>query len=90
MPTVRILVRGHVQGVGFRAFVVRIATGLGVEGIVWNRADGSVELIASHPESTVLRDLEANLQKGPGFVDFVESEPAPDFPGHGFVVGPSR
>ncbi len=37
---------GEVQGVGFRAFVLRRAMGLGLTGWVRNRFDGSVELIA--------------------------------------------
>ena len=43
MNAVRVVVRGRVQGVGFRAWVVREATALGVEGVVRNRPDGSVE-----------------------------------------------
>ena len=38
----RIEVRGTVQGVGFRPWVVRLARGLGVSGGVWNDAAGVV------------------------------------------------
>lgn len=39
----RIVVRGRVQGVGFRYAMVRVARDAGVEGWVRNRRDGTVE-----------------------------------------------
>ena len=48
-----ILVRGMVQGVGFRYFVYRKATELGVYGYVLNRDDGSVEIEAVADRSLV-------------------------------------
>ena len=50
--TVRIVVEGRVQGVGFRAFVAREAERRAIGGFVRNRADGSVECIAQgHPNA---------------------------------------
>ena len=46
-------VLGHVQGVGFRAFVVDRAQALGLAGWVRNRRDGSVEAVFSGPEDEV-------------------------------------
>lgn len=41
----RVVVRGRVQGVGFRASCVRRARGAGVGGWVRNSSDGSVEAV---------------------------------------------
>ena len=40
-----VIVRGRVQGVGFRAFVEHEALRHGIEGWVRNRRDGSVEAV---------------------------------------------
>lgn len=43
---------GEVQGVGFRYFVRRTASSLGLTGYVRNRADGRVEVeVQGHPEA---------------------------------------
>ncbi|MCW5937943.1 MAG: acylphosphatase [Fimbriimonadaceae bacterium] len=85
----RLIVSGHVQGVGFRAFVVREALGLGLSGEVWNRADGAVELLAAGPEAD-LDKLGERLWSGPGRVDGVLAEPASPVLAQGFSVAPSR
>jgi len=41
----RVIVRGRVQGVGFRYYVERAAVSRDVAGWVRNRADGSVEAV---------------------------------------------
>jgi len=67
-------VRGHVQGVGFRYFVVRHARRLGLRGTTQNRSDGSVEVVAVG-SNVALDNLAARLQQGPpaARVDSVES-----------------
>jgi len=73
----RFLVRGRVQGVGFRWFVEREAQILGIVGWVRNNPDGSVEVLAmGTPEQ--LAGLRSRLQEGPraARVDNVEESVA--------------
>ena len=62
--TRRYLVRGRVQGVGFRWFVARTARKLGLTGHARNLPDGSVEVVASG-EPAELERLAHKLAKGP-------------------------
>lgn len=66
-------VRGRVQGVGFRYFVVRRAIELGVVGWVANAADGSVRCVAEGPLER-LDTLAEALSSGPlgAIVDAVD------------------
>ena len=54
-PAVRLdaTVRGRVQGVGFRYYVLRRAMGLGLQGWVANERDGSVRCVAEGPVEDV-------------------------------------
>lgn len=57
------LVKGRVQGVGFRWFVHREAADLGLRGWVRNTEDGHVEVLAAgQPEQ--LKELRAALHEG--------------------------
>ena len=60
----RFLVRGRVQGVGFRWFVEREAHLLGIAGWVRNNADGSVEVLAMGSREQLL-GLQSRLRQGP-------------------------
>ncbi len=75
--TRRYLVAGRVQGVGFRWFVEHVAAEIGVAGWVRNRADGSVEVLASG-DTAQLHKLYEQLLRGPraARVDRVEVEDA--------------
>jgi acylphosphatase len=51
--SVRLRITGRVQGVGYRAWAIDIATGLGLRGWVRNRSDGSVEALVIGDEDRV-------------------------------------
>ena len=76
----RFVVRGRVQGVGFRWFVEREAHILGIAGWVRNNADGSVEILAQGTRDQ-LSGLRSRLRAGPraarvDAVDESEARPA--------------
>lgn len=78
----RFLVRGRVQGVGFRWFVEREAHMLGVAGTVRNNHDGSVEVLAMGTREQLM-GLRSRLGQGPraARVDGVEEFEAKPIPG---------
>jgi len=85
--TVRILVSGRVQGVGFRAFAQRQADRLGIDGWVRNLQDGRVEALAAGEAAAVAQFIEA-LRRGPltarvAAVEVIEA--ADEVPAPGFV-----
>lgn len=83
-------VSGRVQGVGYRAFVAREATALGLAGDVRNLPDGTVAVRAFGRRAD-LDLLVERLRRGPLFasvraVDVRTGEPAPDLPADFRVV----
>lgn len=74
---IHVLVRGHVQGVGFRYFVKQAADALGVAGWVRNLHDGRVEALLIGPEAEVQSVLD-QMVRGPrnARVDEVVMRPA--------------
>lgn len=76
LAAVRAVVRGRVQGIGFREYVLNRAGFLGLSGYVRNLADGrSVEVVAegARPDLEQLLDY---LREGPRMsrVDAVDAE----------------
>lgn len=61
----RAIVRGRVQGVGFRFFVRDAATALALRGYARNLADGTVEVVAEGSRAS-LEALLGELRRGPG------------------------
>ena len=64
LAALRAIVRGRVQGVGFRFFVEREANALGLTGFVRNRPDDSVEVLAEGGR-VALEALLRALRHGP-------------------------
>lgn len=62
---VRVKLRGAVQGVGFRPFIYRLATGLGLAGFVGNSSQG------------VLIEVEGSRSQLDGFLAAIEREKPP-------------
>jgi len=64
MRSVHLRITGRVQGVGYRAWAIEIATRLGLRGWVRNRADGSVEVFVVGADDPVEAMIEAS-REGP-------------------------
>jgi len=83
LPTLarRFIVRGRVQGVGFRWFVEREAHTLGIAGWVRNNSDSSVEVLAMGTREQI-SGLHKRLREGPraarvDAVEVLEANPVP-------------
>jgi len=89
LQTVDVVVRGRVQGVGFRWFAQREATLLGLTGWVANEPDGSVRSVATGPRARLEVFVE-RLREGPpsGRVDGIDADwrPASEAGSTGFMV----
>jgi acylphosphatase len=71
------MIRGRVQGVGYRAWVEYSARDHGVEGWVRNRRDGAVEAVFAGPSEAVDAMLSACRRGPPGSrVDRVDTRQA--------------
>jgi acylphosphatase len=93
----RAIIRGRVQGVGYRAFVEYTAQDHGLAGWVRNRRDGSVEAVFAGPSETVAAMIEACRRGPPGarVVEIEEHEAGPDdlarrYSGETFAVLPTE
>ena len=67
---------GHVQGVGFRMTVNRLARGSGVTGYVMNLPDGRVRLVAEGESGEVKRLLQDIAEQMGQYIDHVEIDPS--------------
>ena len=75
MSAFHAIIEGHVQGVGFRNFVLTNANNLGLTGWVRNTYAGDVEVYAEGPHNQLEVLLEA-VHRGPraAFVTAVRSD----------------
>jgi acylphosphatase len=83
----RFLVRGAVQGVGYRAFTRREALRLGLSGYAENLPDGRVEVVAVGNAASI-EALETALRRGPAYsrVDSVIAVVVDEAGGSGFQI----
>jgi len=89
--TVRLRITGQVQGVGYRFWMTRTATKLGLRGWVRNRTDGSVEALVTGPPEAVAAMVEAS-REGPygARVTDVTVTPDQDDGAAGFAAHPTK
>lgn len=82
--TLRLVIRGRVQGVGYRDWAVREARRLSLSGWVRNQSDGTVEALISGAE-TAVEEFVVGAGEGPpsARVTGIERTPAtpPESPG---------
>jgi acylphosphatase len=64
MAALKVRIKGRVQGVGYRYWVVRQAGLIGIDGWVRNRRDGSVEAVLSGA-SDAMRQMVESCREGP-------------------------
>lgn len=64
VAAVRVVIRGRVQGVWFRAWTENVARDLCLDGWVRNRTDGTVEAVFAGPAPVVDRMIN-NCREGP-------------------------
>ncbi|MFE7583881.1 carbamoyltransferase HypF [Streptomyces gardneri] len=87
----RVVVRGVVQGVGFRPFVHALATGLRLSGHVTNTADGVVAEIEGDPADVASFCARLTSDAPPlARVESVEAAGMTASGGSGFTIVPSR
>ncbi|EXB22444.1 hypothetical protein L484_002169 [Morus notabilis] len=88
--TVRVVVKGRVQGVFYRNWTIDNANELGLKGWVRNRRDGSVEaLFSGNPNS--VEEMQQRCRRGPpaAVITGLEVFPSTDDPGSGFDCKPT-
>lgn len=79
--TIRLCIRGRVQGVGFRDALCREAERLGLTGWVRNRAGGEVEAVAQG-DAAALEALIAWARRGPPAARVEDLDCGPPTPEH--------
>jgi acylphosphatase len=76
----QVLIRGSVQGVGFRYWTRRAATARGLQGWVRNRGRDSVEAVFAGPGQAVA-EMIALCRRGPDMARVASVDEAPAEPG---------
>ena len=90
MRSVRLVIAGRVQAVGYRAWTIDTAVRLGVRGWVRNRADHTVEALVTGADDAVTAMIEACRQGPPAArVTDVAVSDAEDDGSAGFTARPT-
>jgi acylphosphatase len=85
--TVDVVIRGRVQGVGYRYWTSREAERRGLDGHVRNRSDGGVEATFSGPADAIAAMLDAcKLGPAGAVVSSVEAVDSANPPDAGFRI----
>ena len=71
MVKARLLVEGHVQGVGYRTFVKLVARKMGIKGVAKNLPDGKVEILCECKDHEHLNAFMKNIMLSSGENDFL-------------------
>lgn len=80
---VHIVVKGVVQGVGFRYFTMQLARDYGITGWVRNREDGSVE-VEAEGEEIIIKSFVKDLSIGPHSAHVSKVDVEKLLPGEGY------
>ncbi|KAK6943862.1 Acylphosphatase-like domain [Dillenia turbinata] len=88
--TVKLVIKGRVQGVFYRDWTVENAKELGLKGWVRNKRDGSVEALFSG-NSDSIQEMEQRCRGGPraAMVTGLDVFPSDEDPGSGFQRRPT-
>ena len=75
LKTVHLIVKGTVQGIGFRFYTRRLGAGLGLRGLVRNLDNGDVE-IEAEGDKQILQEFLNALRSGDmaGYIDDIQSD----------------
>ncbi len=68
----RLLIKGFIQGIGYRAYVKQSAYRLKVKGAVKNMHDGSVEIYCNAPDEETYNNFKDMLKSGVGEIEEIE------------------
>jgi len=68
----RIIIKGIVQGVGYRAFAHYLAHSFNLDGVVRNLPNGNVEIEVEGDKEDILRFIEKLKTDSPGYVRKLE------------------
>lgn len=73
--TIKIVLKGYVQGVGMRYFIKTHAKALGIKGYVQNNQDGSVTVVAMGYKKDIQSLMHQIKHQSPGDIDDLSKTP---------------